>query len=174
MTATMKPRQKTKEQASTPEQRFWLTTQYPPRERPDDPLFGVWLEHAKRVALERMRPGDAVFIYQMKGGPVRIDEDGRNACVEGRQGIVFHGVAAEPLRHYGDEIQRFEGRHDTRWCCGAMLEEKTLDDSGFVPRRRVNQVLGFSSKSNLRSIGRGGVRELTKNEYHALRAAFDA
>lgn len=154
--------------------RYWLTTQYPPRERPDPPLFGVWLEHHKRHSIDLMRPGDAVFIYQFQGGPVRKDADGPNKCVAGRQGLIIHGVTTEGLTHHGDELQQFEGRGDTRWCCGAFLDRKTLDDSGFVPRHRVNAILGFSRKSNLRSIGLGGVRELTRTEYVAMRTEFDA
>jgi hypothetical protein len=74
---------------------FWITTHWPRREDRslEKPRHGVWVQADKRHLIDRVSPGDRVFIYETKSGPALIQTyvDGSTKRIgryPGSEGIV--------------------------------------------------------------------------------------
>ena len=100
------------------------------------------------------------------GGAIRVIID---KCKRGRQGIVT--VTRTTTRI--EEDPEFE---PTEYLDGSEIwwkwqaETETILESGFVPLRIVNEVLGYSPNYNLRGFGdyKSGLKKLTTSEFDAL------
>jgi hypothetical protein len=88
--------------------RYWITTQWPPREDdPDAAPSGVWIPDGWEAAGIDLGPGDVVFIYQCQSGrtEVRTRPDGtrdRIRSIRGREGIIAVVRVDDRLRRLDD------------------------------------------------------------------------
>jgi len=154
---------------------YWLTVQWPPLKNKEmQKPSGVYLREENILLADKLSPGDKVFFYQTKKGPVQIDNDGnRFTCEPGRCGIVELATIAS-IRHdeYQPETRLKYGKINTyRWICVADLVQR--DQNGFVSLKDVNLIV-FTPQNPMRSIGRNhsGLRDLEEDQYQKLVRAF--
>lgn len=159
---------------------YWLTTHWPPRfdADPNDNSNGVWLPDGREAAGADFKKGDKVFIYQSRSGRPEILKriDGSEYTVwsiEGKEGIIavceadseiFEDAGAEPSKYTdGSEIW-------WRWYAPLTL----LSKSGFVPRQRINEVLGYKTDYNFRGFGdlHSGLKKISEEQFNDLLTIF--
>src|ERR1700685_1457705 len=86
---------------------FWMTTHWPRREDRllEEPRRGVWVQNKKKNLIDRVSPGDLVFIYETKSGPAikqtyvdgSVKNVGRHPGGEGIVALVeVTDVASQP------------------------------------------------------------------------------
>jgi hypothetical protein len=161
---------------------FWITTQWPPRKDQsiEKPHYGVWVQHDKRHLIDRVSPGDLVFIYESQSGPtqVRANADGstqRIPCHRGRAGIV--GLVEVTQRAHQPEDSQRERYSDGsslwwRYC----TPTRSINSAGFIPRPEVNSLLGYSDSYVFHGFGEehSGLKQIEVDLFNRILAAFIA
>lgn len=162
----------------------WLTIQWPARRDargrapegfPDEPE-GVWIQREHAEVAHRIQAGDRVFVYETRTGPSLRQAGIVYSCVRGRQGIVAVGVVGR-LEPPNDDVQHYTtGRRRRRqWSFGGGFASH-VDLQGFVPRWRLNRILGYSRNYVYLGFGesRSGTGELSRQEAKAIQREFEA
>lgn len=162
---------------------YWMTTHWPPEEgEPADQILpAVYLpDDGREQAGSELAQGDRVLIYQAQSGRARLDPqpDGsirRVECQRGRGGIVAVVELDEALRPRPNaEREQYEDGSEIRW--GYRARGRVLLSRGFVPIRKVNEVLSYKQNFNLRGFGdqHSGLKKLTAAQFDELLAAYEA
>lgn len=160
--------------------RYWITAHWPHRidQLPNDPHVGVYAQDRSQDVIQRLSPGDHIWIYEARSGRTKIQRraDGteeRIPCHEGREGIV--GLAA--VTGYAIEVadsqrEQYADGSSVWWRYYAPTEPLNL--SGFVTREELNHVLGYASVYNLRGFGDGksGIKEIPESTSARLLEIF--
>src|SRR5262245_33296100 len=141
---------------------YWLTTRYPspdgPEEHPNISVYDGVHDHV----VDRIQPGDWVFVYETRTGPTTIGDDSQRyrGGREGREGIVALSRVTSPLEKKDDNWVTYADKPRKNWCWRAATSSKEKFD-GFVARRDVCRIMGWKLDFKLRGLGRGsGVIEI--------------
>jgi hypothetical protein len=156
---------------------YWVTTHWPPL-RGGQQSFGVYLCDGRQEAGAGLQAGDKVLIYEARTGPDILHKrpDGTEEWVKhelGREGIIIIAELEEnlycdddePMTHYRDGTKR-------RWCWCA--DGRMVNVSGFVPRDKAAELLGYKSGYNFRGFGtlHSGLLQIDEDVYRALVEEF--
>lgn len=159
--------------------RYWFTTHWPPLGEKKTAL-GVYICDGREEAGRDVHAGDMVVIYETGSAPKELVRrpDGTEEWRKrrgGKKGVVaiaklkedLHCVASEPERQYSDGSIR-------RWCWRA--EGGIVNVSGFIPRERVAELLGYNRKYSFHGIGRhqSGLLPINEETYSAIVKEFIA
>lgn len=159
---------------------FWLTTHWPPRidDDPNDIANGVWLPEGRETAGSDLKEGDKVLVYQARSGrpEIRKKIDGTEYVVpsiEGKEGIIAVCEAQCEIYEYeGSEPTKYVDGSEIWWRWHAPLT--LLSRSGFVPRERMNAILGYKLNFNLHGFGdlHSGLKKITEDQFNNLVTIF--
>ena len=160
--------------------KFWLTTHWPPRinEDPNNIADGIWLPEGRESAGKDLKQGDRVIVYQARSGRTEIRKriDGTEfslPTIEGREGVIaICEVQSEISESLGSEPSKYADGSEIWWRWYAPLV--ILSKSGFVPRKRMNTVLGYKPNFCLRGFGdfHSGLKEITREQFDSLKEIF--
>jgi len=160
--------------------KYWLTTHWAPSIRHDkvEPHEGVWVQNKLKEAIEPVQPGDRVFVYETGGGKreAEVSMYGKMIPVKripGRQGVVALLEVTESASEILYENRTRYISDDNLWW-RYHAPTKSINSKGFVNRKRVCEIIGWSSTYSLRGIGqeKSGLKQLTQEQYHALHWDF--
>lgn len=162
--------------------RYWVTSHWPHRSC-DDPNSiheGVYVPDGRESAVTNMHENDLVFIYEARSGrPERRrlmnGQIELMPCHQGKEGIVA-------LARIESNIYKFEESEPTEYADGTKIwwrygaDTATVNSHGFVPRDKMNEILGYERNFTLRGFGdmHSGVKEITEYEYLLLLSAFNS
>jgi hypothetical protein len=161
---------------------YWITTHWPRREDEsvDEPHNGVWVQDGQQQVIDRVAPGDLVFIYESKFGPTVLRQyaDGttkRLRCRQGREGIV--ALVEVTSKAFESEESRPEQHADgsTMWW-RYCAPTQSANSAGFLPRVDAARLLGFSDRYPFRGFGDGhsGLKWISEESYNDIRNAYFA
>lgn len=159
---------------------YWLTTHWPPRfdADPNDIANGIWLPDGREAAGVDLIKDDKVLIYQARSGrkEIRKKLDGTEYIVptiEGKEGIIAACEAqCEIFEYEGSEPTKYVGGSEIWWRWHAPLT--LLSKSGFVPRDRMNGILGYKPDYNLHGFGdlHSGLKKINEYQFNDLLEIF--
>ena len=151
--------------------RYWLTIHWPLHQGDEaDHDHGVWLREELTEVAESMRVGDLVAVYETLGGPSEIRDGHRIPCNQGRQGVIYYGKVKQCFPNGDPSGRSYTDREPISWVFYAELDP--IWCRGFVPRKRLNGILGYDPVYNYRGFGISGLREVTVREFDQIRGAF--
>ena len=157
--------------------KYWITTHWPP-EIGTSLDYGVFLYHGSQSVGAEIEPGDRVWIYQSKEGRqiVRERPDGskyRTRRYVGKEGVIalaevigaLHEIGVEPEKYHDGTQRWWRWKGDTR----------LINQSGFVPRRELNLVLGYKVRNRFRGFGdrKSGLKRISKETYEKILEVFN-
>jgi hypothetical protein len=159
---------------------YWITTHWPRREDEsiDEPHEGVWVQDGQQDVIDRVAPGDLVFIYESKTGPTVLRQyaDGttkRLRCRQGREGIV--ALVEVTSKAYEPEDSHPEQRTDgsTMWW-RYYAPTRSANSAGFLPRLQAARLLEFSDRYPFRGFGdeHSGLKHITEETFNRIRDAY--
>ncbi|MFC2021636.1 hypothetical protein ACFLTR_00250 [Chloroflexota bacterium] len=159
---------------------YWMTTHWPPNEKEDLENFvpsGIWLPDGREQAGADIEIGDRVLIYQSKTGRPEIkDIKGKRVVlrpVQGKESIIAIAEVTGDLEKLRDSIPtKYTFGKDIWWRWHA--DTQPISMNGFVPRLKVNQILGYKQGNTLRGFGdyKSGLKKLDEDEYKELVRVF--
>jgi hypothetical protein len=152
--------------------KYWITTHWPRYLGETDDYEGVYVQDGKQEAMTSLAKEHLVFVYETKFGPTSIESDGtRRRRQIGAEGIVsLVTVTADPEKgDWGPD--RYENGKAIWWRWYAATEN---EDTGFVPRKRVAEILGYSPEYTFRGFGslHSGLMEIRREDFEKLYADF--
>jgi hypothetical protein len=160
--------------------RYWITTHWPCRrdQSTNQPQNGIWVKNENRTVIDRVAPGDLVFLYETKSGRdiLRNNADGSTTQISrhpGAEGIV--ALAEVTRRAFEPENSRPEEcANGTKLWWRYYAPTQSVDSSGFISRTELNSVLGYAPANVLRGFGEqnSGLKEISKDVYEQLRSRF--
>jgi hypothetical protein len=160
--------------------KYWITTHWPPREDlpPTHPPYGVWVQDKKEHLINRVSPGDPVFIYETRNGRTQVRDFANGstqeiACRRGREGIIALVEVTGPAERLNDS-------HEERYTDGSKAwwrycsPTRPINSGGFIPREFVNAALGYAKNNVLRGFGdeHSGLKEVTPGVFNNLLQLF--
>jgi len=159
--------------------RYWFTTHWPPRE--NEPAErtpnGVWVPDGKLHVIEKLSPGDLIWIYEAATGPTKEERDGsgntkRIRSRRGKMGVVGLVEALEPPKQLaGSEAETYVGRPEIWWKYHAAT--RPVNTAGFIPLSEAVVLLGHKPGWNLHGYGGGsGLKEIDSSAHQRLLAAY--
>jgi len=159
---------------------YWMTTHWPPHRNEDLEKFipaGIWLPDGREQAGADIEIGDMVLIYQSKTGrPEKKNIKGKEVVfrlAEGKEGIIAIAEVTGDLEKLGDSVpSKYTYGKDIWWRWHAKTEPISMN--GYVPRLKVNQILGYKPGNTLRGFGdfKSGSKKLTEDKYDDLVQEF--
>jgi len=158
---------------------WWVTTHWPPREDdPDTVADGLWVPDGRQTAGEDVRKGDMVVVYQAKTGrtEIRRQPDGKVLFVKnlkGKEGVIAIAEAQCPLYALEGSIHKeYTDGSKIWWRWYAPL--KVMTRSGFIPRKRLNEILGYAPSYSLRGFGdaKSGLKKISQERFDEILRAF--
>ena len=159
---------------------YWMTTHWPPNEKEDLEDFiprGIWLPDGRERAGADIEIGDRVLIYQSKTGRPEIKHiKGKRVIlrpVQGKEAIIAMAEVIGDLEELRDSIPtKYTFGKDIWWRWHA--DTRPISMNGFVPRLKVNQILGYKPGNPLRGFGdfKSGLKKLDEDEYNELVRVF--
>jgi hypothetical protein len=161
---------------------YWVTTHWPRRAHlPDDsPHEGVWVPDGRHDVINRVNPGDMVFIYETQSGrtEIQINADGTTTKFprrRGLEGIVALVCVTEKAYQLEDSAPDTYTDGTTVWW-RYYAPTTSVNSVGFIPRRQAATLLGYSEEYVFRGYGEGhtGLKEIEKDRFDRLLAAFVA
>ncbi len=156
--------------------RYWITTHWPHRTDTDknEVHEDVHVPDGREKSVSGMCKGDLVFIYETKTGRSEIEKtiDGGKKIINRRIGmegiVVLAEIYTKPYEVEDSEPIKYDDGSKIWWRYCANT--KTINSHGFVPREKVNQILGYDKDYSLRGFGikHSGVKEISSKEYQEL------
>ena len=160
---------------------YWLTTHWPrPQDTPASiPYADVWVKDGQWNAIKQLTPGDLVFIYESKSGPLPLRRNPDGSTYEapkanGKAGIVALVRVTEPAKQPPDSVEeQYDNGQKMWWRYRAPTEP--VNSGGFIPRERFLPLIGYRASWNLHGFGdnHSGVKRLTAGEFTALRKMYE-
>jgi len=157
-----------------------MTTHWPPDVSEDLENFipeGIYLPDGREQAGADIEIGDRVLIYQSKTGRPEIKNIKGNRVVfrltQGKEGIIaIAEVIGDLEERKGSVASKYTYGKDIWWRWRA--DTHPISMNGFVPRLRVNQILGYKLGNTLRGFGdyKSGLKKLSESEYNELLGEF--
>ena len=135
--------------------KYWITTHWP-SEISTSLDYAVYLCDGDESVGADMEVGDRVWIYQSKGGRriVRQRPDGSEYRLRrevGEEGIIALVEVTRALHDIGGTPERYDDGTTGWWRWKA--DTRLINQSGFVPRRELNLLLGYSPDYAMRGFG---------------------
>jgi len=157
--------------------KYWITTHWPPEVgRSLD--YAVYLCDGDESVGSDMEPCDRVWIYQSNGGRriVRKHRDGspyRLRREVGRGGVIALAEVACALYDRGGTPEEYDDGTKGWWRWKA--DTRLLNQSGFVPRRELNLLLGYKPDNGLRGFGqkKSGLKQIDEVLHREILQAFN-
>lgn len=161
---------------------YWVTTQFPARlDYPkNSPIEGVYVPDGRELAVVDMEVGDVVFVHESRTGRVETRRllNGTTysiGCHPGREGVVA-------IIKITSHVFEIEGTEPTEYADGSqvwwryMAESETLNTKGFVPRKSLNEILGYKGSYSLHGFGdyHSGIKRIEETHAQAILRAFIA
>ena len=160
--------------------RYWITTHWPQRIDDDASNIGsgVYVPGGRQRAANGMAAGDMLVVYETRNGrtKIQVHQDGSRTeipCKQGREGMICYGtieaaIAADPE----SEATSYNDGTEIWWRWYAPVS--VLSRSGFIPRPRVLELLGYNTDWNLRGFGdyHSGLKEISKEVFDQLVREF--
>ena len=152
---------------------YWVTTHWPPLKGIEQ-SFGVYLCDGRQQAGLGLRALDKVLIYEAGSATDKLHKrpDGTEEWVKherGREGIIAVAELEKGL-YCDDTVPEIYYRDGSkrRWCWRA--KGRMINVSGFVPRSRAAELMGYSSGYNFRGFGRlhSGLLQVDEDTYRSL------
>ena len=157
--------------------RYWMTTHWP--SRPPRKHRHIFLPDSRQEPGKRVKVGDQVMIYESKIGRSEyvLEESGERLVkgrTDGARGIVTIGEVLSPVIESGLPPSKYAGGTEIWWRWKA--ETGRHNDSGFVSRAEVCEVLQYSPNYSFRGFGEknSGLKELTPDQFTELSDRFRA
>ena len=157
-----------------------MTTHWPHRVYTDknEVHEGVHIPDGRETSVSGMNKGDLVFIYESKTGRSEVETtiDGEKNIIRrhrGREGIVVLAeIVTKPYKDEDSEPTKYIDDTEIWWRFYA--DTKTINSHGFIPREKVNQILGYAKDYHYRGFGtkHSGVKEITQQQYRDLLKYF--
>ena len=160
---------------------YWLTTHWPrPQGTPNsEPYADVWVKDGQWNVIKRLAPGDLVFIYESRSGPLPLGHkpDGSTYVLpkaEGRAGLVALVRVVECAIEPPDSVERPYDNGEVMWWRYRVPTEP-VNSGGFLTREEFLPVLGYNANWNLHGFGdnHSGVKELTARQFTAVRELYE-
>lgn len=156
---------------------YWITTHWPP-EIGTSLDYAVYLCDGDQSVGSDMEPGDRVWIYQSKGGRlvVRRRPDGSEYLAKrksGREGVIALVGVTGPLRDIGGQPERYND--DTRGWWRWKADTRLINQSGFVPRRELNVLVGYQPNYGFRGFGqkKSGLKQIHESLHEVILQEFN-
>jgi len=159
---------------------YWMTTHWPPNQGVNLDKFspqGVWLPDKREKAGDDIEIGDRVLVYQSKTGRSEIKNiKGKRVIyrpIQGREGIIAIAEVISDLEALEDSMpSKYTYGKDIWWRWYA--DTCHISMNGFVPRIKVNEILGYKPGNTLRGFGdyKSGLKKLSETEYNELVSEF--
>ena len=153
--------------------RYWLTTQWPVHEGHQKP-HGVWIRLRHQDVAIKMRRDDLVAVYESRGGPTLIDDDGtRRHCTGGPMAVVYYGRVVKCPTGEDVEQLNYVERAPVDWVYYAELTVLSPPRLLF-PREDLCDILGYSTRYYFRGFGtrHSGLRKITETQFAAIQRGF--
>jgi hypothetical protein len=160
---------------------YWLTTHWPaPADTPaSEPHGDVWVKDGKWNVIKQLAPGDLVFIYESRSGPLplRYDSHGlsfRAPKALGREGIVALVRVVEPAKQPAESAPELYDNGQKMWWRYRAVTEP-VNSGGFIRRSKFLPLLGYKATWNLHGFGdnNSGVKRLEAHEFTGLRKLYE-
>lgn len=155
-------------------QKYWITTQWPQYEVRNVDDFDIELQEKHEDTRRELQKGDLIFIYELKTGYV---EKGCGKRETGRCGIIALVQANENFEENPKRELRtfYDGKKEIKMRWKWLAKAKTVSKNGFVPREKLNEILGYKPKYTLRGFGKGsGLQIITKEQFCRLLKLFNS
>ena len=158
---------------------YWITTHWPRRQDQSviEPRSGVWVKDKQRQLIDRVHPGDLVFIYESKSGPaVETYVNGSVKVLHrhpGREGIVALVQVTEAAEQPQGSVPEHYADGSSLWW-RYRARTRSVNSAGFIPRRNVNLLLGYAENNFLHGFGEkhSGLKEISEELYKRLFKEF--
>jgi hypothetical protein len=160
---------------------YWLTTHWPrPQGTPNsEPYADVWVKNGQWNVIKQLAPGDLVFIYESKSGPLPLghNPDGSTYTLpkaQGKAGLVALVRVIERAIEPPDSVEDLYDNGEVMWWRYRALTEP-VNSGAFIPREEFLPLIGYSANWNLHGFGdnHSGVKQLTAGEFTALREMYE-
>ena len=161
--------------------KYWVTTKWPHsiEDDRDEFHYGVYLPDGRESAAYDMRPNDIVFIYESKNGRIekRVKDDGSFQYIKnhnGKEGIVaIVKVTSKIYEIVDSEPTKYKDGTEIWW--RYAVDTDHISSNGFVPRVKLNEVLSYKPRYNLRGFGNmhSGLKEVSKEQGTELIKEFE-
>jgi len=157
--------------------KYWVTTHWPP-EIGEPVKYGVYLYDGTQSVGADLEPGDRVWIYESKGGRlvVRQHPDGSECKKKrqlGKEGVVALVEVVSKLHDMGGTPEQYDDG-SVRWWRW-KVDTRLINQSGFVPRKELNVLLGHKPDYGLRAFGKkhSGLKTVREDVHQKILQAFN-
>lgn len=159
---------------------YWLTTQWPQKNENGDnkPHSGIYLADGRHEVGRKVNPGDGVVIYESRSGPSLLKKDSSGNVVKihrhpGKEGIVSLANVTSKLNEKPEKDPEEYNNGRILWWKWHVDTNKP-NDAGYLPRLKVNEILGYSANYYFRGYGKNksGLGEITKEQYENISKHF--
>lgn len=155
--------------------KYWVTTKWPPYQYDeDDDTFTIDLQDGREgEAKEKLKPGDLIFIYQLKTGLVEkgssvkreIGYGGIIALVKATSTVLGGGKTNFTYYKDGSKMNwKWDVKTDT------VLKKKS------IKRKTFNRIMDYDPNYTLRGFGKkgSGLKNITKSKFCKILKNFDS
>jgi hypothetical protein len=160
---------------------YWITTHWPrQQDTPSSEPYGdVWVKDGQWDVIKQLVPGDLVFIYESRSGPLPLghNPDGstyKRPKAQGKEGIV---ALVSVKERANQPLDRAEAQYDNgqKMWWRFRVSTEPLNSGGFIPRTTFLPVIGQKPTYNLRGFGENhsGVKQLTARQFTTLRKMYE-
>lgn len=159
--------------------RYWITTQWPASVDQRARKRRVYLPDDRAAAGEKFAKGDRIIMYESRTGRRRIGStvqgtsQGAIPRNVGREGVVeILEAQSSFVKDRRIPRERYSDGTSIWWCWYADVE--VVNRSGFVSRKRLNQLLGHKPGNRFRAYGtlHSGLKQIDETTYRAIVDAF--
>ena len=152
---------------------YWMKTRWPAlRDRAHEPN-DIWVDVGKEDAAKEMRPGDSVFIYEIKNGKPR--KDGLKYRL-GRMGIVALVEVDDVDLHEGFEQVRVDyvylKPHKNFISYKLIARTRPVDTSRFCCNEDLCDCFGYKRGFHFMGFGKNGLKKLAEKEVKCIQNHF--
>jgi len=141
---------------------------------------GIWVPDGREEAGKDLRKGDLVAVYQSLTGRTEIFKraEGREYSVKtirGKGGVIALCEAQESLYVFKESSPSLYTNGTTIWWRW-FASLRVISKSGFLPRQKLNEILGYSPNNPLHGFGdkKSGLKKIPKEQFLEIRKAFRA
>ncbi len=156
---------------------YWITTHWPP-EIDTQADFSIYLyEGTQQVGVD-IGLGDRVWIYQSNSGRRILRETPTGSTYKknrqpGKGGVVALMEVVNELHDIDKQPDKYEDGSERWWRWRA--DTKLINQSGFVPKLQLNQIMGYKPEYVFRGFGdrHSGLKKITEEIHERILQAFN-
>jgi hypothetical protein len=156
-----------------------MTTHWPPRKGENTTSSpGVWVPDGRESVIQRVSPGDRVWLYQSASGKAirTTNPDGTSSvwpCKAGRQGVIaLLEVTGAPFARDDQEPETYVDGSSLWWRWFAPTV--TINSAGYIPRQRAAELIGYAPTYVFHGFGerKSGLKELDPATFQMIHTEF--